>query len=131
MVWVLQLGYLWIPIALVLMGLEALGIVSRSLPIHALAVGGMGLIIAGMITRTAMGHTGRQIVASRFEYTFFVLVAISAVLRVSASMPIHLTPYHINWLLLGSGLLWSLGFLTYLYRYTPWLSRPRIDGNPG
>lgn len=131
MVWVLQLGYLWIPIALVLMGLEALGIVSRSLPIHALAVGGMGLIIAGMITRTAMGHTGRQIVASRFEYTFFVLVAISAVLRVSASMPIHLTPYHNNWLLLCSGMLWSLGFLTFLYRYTPWLSRPRIDGNPG
>ena len=131
MVWVLQLGYLWVPVTLLAMGFEALGLVPRSLPVHALAVGAMGLIIAGMITRTAMGHTGRQIVASRFEIAFFLLVAISGLLRVIVAMPQHLTPVQTSWFLFVSGLAWSLGFLTYVYRYAPWLVRPRIDGGPG
>ena len=130
MVWVLQLGYLWIPIAFLGMGLESLGIVPRSLPIHALAVGAMGLIIAGMITRTAMGHTGRQIIASRYEVAFFLLIAISGLLRFAAALPE--TPGALtSHLLHVSGIAWILGFCLYLLRYTPWLCRPRLDGRPG
>ncbi len=131
MVWVLQLGYLWIPVTLLAMGFEALGLVPRSLPVHALAMGAMGLIIAGMITRTAMGHTGRRIIASRFELAFFVLIAMSGLLRVIAALPQFLPPEQVSWLLFVSGSAWSLGFLTYIYRYAPWLARPRIDGHPG
>lgn len=131
MVWVLQLGYLWIPVTLLAMGFESLGLVSRSMPVHALAVGAMGLIIAGMITRTAMGHTGRQIVASRIELAFFLLIALSGLLRVLAASPQLLSTTQTNALLLFSGVAWSLGFLTYAYRYASWLFRPRIDGRPG
>ena len=131
MVWVLQLGYLFIPLSFVMMALNAMGYASRSLPVHTIAVGAMGLIIAGMITRTAMGHTGRQIKASSIETTFFILIAISAVLRVCAAIPAIQTVNASALLLSTSGLIWSLGFLLYLWRYTPWLIRPRIDGRPG
>lgn len=131
MVWVLQLGYLWIPLTLLAMGLESSGFVPRSLPIHALAVGAMGLVIAGMVTRTAMGHTGRQITASPIDVAFFILIAISGVLRVFAAMPQILDPTQTRDVLMASGIAWSLGFLAYTYRYTPWLLRPRIDGRPG
>lgn len=130
MVWVLQLGYLWIPITLLTMGLDSVGIVLRSLPIHTLAVGAIGLIIAGMITRTAMGHTGRQISASRLELGFFLLIAISGLLRALAATQLW-TPTQVSGLLLASGTAWSLGFLVYACRYAPWLFRPRIDGRPG
>lgn len=131
MVWVLQLGYLWIPVTLFSLGLEALQVVPRSLPIHALAVGAMGLITAGMITRTAMGHTGRPILATASEHAMFVLIAISGVLRTLAAIPSLQTPTLTPILLLFSGSAWVIAFLVYLSRYSPWLFRPRLDGRPG
>lgn len=131
MVWVLQLGYLWIPVTLCALGLEALQVVPRSLPVHALGVGAMGLIIAGMITRTAMGHSGRPILGTMIERSMFVLIAISGVLRTLAALPVLQTPTLTPALLLLSGSAWIIAFLFYLYRYGPWLFRPRLDGRPG
>lgn len=131
MVWVLQLGYAWIPITFFFMGLHALDLVPRSVPMHALAVGAMGLIIAGMITRTAMGHTGRQIIATRVETAIFILIACSAIFRVMAAFPALLPPEATTALLLASGSLWVMAFLHYLMRYATWLFRPRLDGMPG
>ena len=130
MVWVLQLGYFWIPVVFLGMGLESLGLVPRSLPIHTLAVGAMGLIIAGMITRTAMGHTGRPIISSGYERAFFLLIAVSGLLRILAALPV-MQGVLTNGLLHASGVAWILGFCIYLLRYTPWLCRPRLDGRPG
>ena len=131
MVWVLQLGYLWIPLTLIAMGLNALGAVPRSLPMHALGVCAMGLIIAGMITRTAMGHTGRPILVTRLETTVFGLIALAGLLRVVASLPDLPDADAMSLFLLASGLCWATAFLLYLCRYTLWLLRPRLDGRPG
>ena len=131
MVWVLQLGYFWIPVTFLSMGLDSLGLISHSLPVHALAVGAMGLIIAGMITRTAMGHTGRPIIASRVETVFFLLILVSGLLRFLAGFPVIQSNDAAAYLYLLSGSCWALGFLIYGIRYTPWLCRPRLDGRPG
>ena len=131
MVWVLQLGYFWIPVTFLSMGLESLGLITPSLPIHALAVGAMGLIIAGMITRTAMGHTGRPIIASLVESVFFLLILVSGLLRFLAGFPVIQANAGAAHLYLLSGSCWALGFLIYGIRYTPWLCRPRLDGRPG
>ncbi len=131
MLCVLQLGYAWIPFTLICMGLESLGLAPRSLPMHALAIGAMCLIIAGMITRTAMGHTGRPIIASRIDTSFFLLIGISAITRVLASLPVIQDNDWVNPLLIIAGTTWALGFLMYVIRYAPWLWRPRVDGRPG
>ena len=128
LVWVLHLAYAWVPVHLLLRSLGALGLVTPSLATHALAVGAIGGLVIGMMTRTARGHTGRALRADAFEVTCYVLVLAAAVVRVAVPL---VEP---GWTLpavLASASLWSAGFGLYAVRYWPVLSRPRIDGRPG
>ncbi|RYZ93975.1 MAG: NnrS family protein, partial [Moraxellaceae bacterium] len=58
LLWVLNLGYLWIVIALFLKSAAAFGIVAPSAWQHAIGVGGMGTLILGIMARVALAHTG-------------------------------------------------------------------------
>ena len=82
----------------------------------------------GMMTRTARGHTGRPLVADRFEVACYVLVALAAVIRVFGGI---LLPGAYLATIVLSGLCWSGAFAVYAVRYWPVLSRPRLDGKPG
>jgi len=128
LVWVLHLAYAWIPLHLLLRTLGEMGLVNPSLAIHALTVGAVGGLIIGMMTRTAKGHTGRPLRADRFETACYLLVASSAVVRVFVPLGVPGQTVHA---VLGSAVLWSVGFGLYAVRYWPILSRPRIDGRPG
>jgi uncharacterized protein involved in response to NO len=128
LVWVLHLAYLWVPIHLLLRALGEAGVVAPSLATHALAVGAVGGLIIGMMTRTARGHTGRPLRADRYEVACFVFVALAALVRVGVPL---LAPGQTVLAVLGSAALWSAGFGLYAVRYWPVLSRPRIDGRPG
>ena len=61
LVWILHISYGWMPLGFVLLGLAKWGILPASAAFHALAVGTISGLIVGMITRTALGHTGRQL----------------------------------------------------------------------
>jgi len=128
MVWVLHLAYLWMVIYLVLRGLAALGLASDLVAVHALTVGAIGGMTIGMMTRTARGHTGRSLVADRFEMACYVLVALAAAIRVFGGM---LLPGAYLATVVASALCWSTAFGIYAVRYWPVLSRPRLDGRPG
>jgi uncharacterized protein involved in response to NO len=67
LVWVLHLAYFWIPVHLALRAAAEAGWVAPSLATHALTVGAIGGLIIGMMTRTALGHTGRLLRAGRNE----------------------------------------------------------------
>ncbi len=122
MLWVLHLAYAWIPIGLVLLGLAAMGVVPRSAAIHALAVGSMGGLIIGMITRTALGHSGRPVQAGRAEVVMYLLVAAAAVIRVAGSLiPAVYLPA-----MTAAGVAWSAAFAMYAIVYAPVLTCPRI-----
>ncbi|MCE7969956.1 MAG: NnrS family protein [Leptolyngbya sp. PLA3] len=113
--WILHVGYGFIPVGLLLLGLSAFGVVTRSAAIHALAVGSMGGLIIGMITRTALGHSGRPIRADRAEVAAYLLVLLAAALRVAASLapPAYLAS------MLAAGVAWTTAFIIYLVAYTP------------
>lgn len=129
--WILHAGYAFIPIGLLLLGVSWLGqagpgqtwfgTVPRSAAIHALTVGSMGGLIIGMITRTALGHSGRPVRAGRRETTCYSLVLLAAVLRVTAS----LAPGMSMACMLGAGTAWSAAFLLYAITYAPILCRAR------
>ncbi len=128
LLWSLHLAHLWIPIGLALLAASQLGWLPRSAGVHALTIGATGGLIIGMITRTALGHTGRMIIAGRIETAAYALVQLAAVVRVLtvAAIPVASTSgIH------TAAALWALAFLLYLWRYLPWLIRPRIDGQPG
>lgn len=128
LVWVLHLAYLWIPVHLALRSLAELGWVNPSAAVHALGVGAAGGLIVGMMTRTARGHTGRPLLADRWDVACFVLVGLAAALRVLVPL---VAPALTLPAVLGSALLWSSGFALYALRYWPVLTRPRIDGKAG
>ena len=66
MLWVLHVGHAWIAVALFLRaGLDFGLALPASAPDHALTIGGIGVLTLGMMARTARGHTGRPIEATR------------------------------------------------------------------
>ncbi|MBG6076738.1 NnrS family protein [Polaromonas sp. CG_9.11] len=128
LVWVLHVAYFWIPVHLALRGLGEMGLVSPSLAIHALTVGAIGGLIIGMMTRTALGHTGRRLTASRADVACYLLVLAAALVRVAVPL---VAPAQIVHAVLGSAALWSAGFALYAVTYWPVLTRVRADGKPG
>lgn len=128
LVWVLHAAYAWVLVHLALRLAALAGWVAPGLATHALTVGVIGGMTLGMITRTALGHTARPLRAGRIETGAYLLVNLAALVRVGVPL---LAP---AWLLAAvqvSALLWSAAFALYLWRYTPWLLRPRLDGQPG
>lgn len=126
--WILHAAYFWIPIGLGLLALAQLGLVPVSAGVHALAVGATGGLIVGMITRTARGHTGRPILASKLEVLAYALVLSAAILRVFLPL---LAPEMLVPALVLAGAAWALAFMLYLLKFTPWLLATRLDGKDG
>ena len=126
--WILHAAYAWAPVGFALMAAAAAGLVARPLAIHAFALGTVGGLIVGMITRTALGHTGRMLVAGRAETWMYSLVMAAAALRVLG--PIALPEGYVALTSLA-GVLWSAAFALYAVVYWPRLSAPRVDGREG
>jgi uncharacterized protein involved in response to NO len=82
----------------------------------------------GMITRTALGHTGRALKAGASETAMYLLMQAGVAARLLAAVgpaPLRDTA------LVLSALCWSLAFLAYVVVYGPYLVSARIDGGEG
>jgi uncharacterized protein involved in response to NO len=128
LLWILHLSYGWIGFGLLLLALAAVGTGAASAAFHALAVGAIGGMIIGMITRTTLGHTARPLQAGRSETLMFLLIQASAAARFFASI---VNDDYRQFTLLISALCWSSGFIVYLWVYAPYLLRARLDGREG
>ena len=126
--WVLHAAYAWIPIGFALLAASQLGATSPSAGVHALAIGATAGLIIGMITRTARGHTGRPLHASKAEVVAYLLVTGAAMVRVAVPL---VAPQHLMASLICAALAWSAAFLIYLFVFAPWLLTTRLDGKDG
>jgi uncharacterized protein involved in response to NO len=127
LLWILHIGYAWIVLALLFKGLAAFELIAPSVWQHALGLGGMTTLILGVMTRVAMGHTGRTLALPRFGIVIYLAITLAAISRV-------LTAF--EWLNHNAGLIlaasgWVLAFCLFTLIYWPVLARPRIDGRPG
>ena len=128
--WILHVGYGWIAVGLILRGMADLfDIIPLDAGIHALTLGAIGSMIIGMMSRVALGHTGRSIIPARLTVAAYWLVNAAALLRVLFAAvsddDLRFT------VLMGSGVSWSLAFLFFAIVYLPILSNPRVDGRAG
>ncbi|HET7764226.1 MAG TPA: NnrS family protein [Burkholderiales bacterium] len=127
--WVLHLGYAWLPFGFALKALSLLaGAGWAAHWLHALTMGAFGTMILAVMTRAALGHTGRDLTVGRGIAAAYVLLTLGVVTRVFAPA---LWPSHYLWTVIASGLLWTAAFAVYLVVYTPILVLPRADGKPG
>jgi uncharacterized protein involved in response to NO len=128
-VWVLHLGYAWLPVGLALKALAILeGAVIAAFWVHALTIGALSTMILAVMTRATLGHTGRPLVASPSIAAAYLLLAAAAIVRVFG-----LLWWRHNYpaVVVVSGLLWAAAFAVFAAVYAPMLWSPRVDGKPG
>ena len=128
LLWMLPVAYAWLPISLALRALELQSMVPAGAAIHALTIGAIASLMMAMMMRSALGHSGRPLVAGLAEVGAFVLLQLSAIVRILAALVV---PGAYREAMIVSGVLWTLAFAVFLWRYWPVLTRPRIDGRPG
>lgn len=127
LLWVLHLGQAWVVLALLLKALTPLLGIDDAAWMHALGTGAMATLILGVMTRVALGHTGRPLRLPGNAVGIYFSILLAGVARVAASL--NLTDYSLAMSLSALG--WTLAFGLFLAYYWPILSRARADGRPG
>lgn len=127
LLWILHLSLLWIPLALLLLaGHHVFGWHATAWQ-HALGIGGVGGLIMGVMTRVALGHTGRPLVLPGGIVAAYLLIQCAVLIRLLTVFAV------IPWLwgVSATAVTWVLAYMIFLWRYLPVLLYPRIDGKPG
>lgn len=129
LLWVLHLGYAWLVIGL---GFKAASLLLHAAIaerwIHVLTVGAFTTMILAVMTRAALGHTGRPLALPKSIAVAYLLVSLAMVIRVLG--PAFL-PLQYNFLIALAGSLWIAAFAIFVWIYAPILILPRYDGKPG
>lgn len=128
LLWILHFSYAWLPVGFALLALSAINLVPQSAAIHVLAIGATAGLIVGMITRTALGHTGRLLRAGKGETAMYILIQLGAVCRLVAALQSGDVR---QVALIATAVAWVAAFALYLIIYTPYLMKPRVDGKEG
>jgi uncharacterized protein involved in response to NO len=124
LLWILYAGYAGLGLGLLAAAAQASGLELRSaVSVHLIAMAGFSVLIIGMMTRTALGHLGRQLDLDRSMLASYVLVLAAAALRLAALWPTASSML----VLQAAALAWIAAFGLYLWRFAPWLVRPRAD----
>ena len=117
LVWSLHLGFLWLPLGLLLLGFGVLrpGNLSPTAGLHALTAGAIGAMTLAVMTRATLGHSGRALAADRWTAAIYLAIFAAAALRVAASLSdaAYLPLLH------SAGLLWVVAFGLFVLRYGP------------
>ena len=129
LLWTLFVAYGFIVLGFLLYALLYFGWFNLFVPIHSIAVGGIGMLTLSMMARVSLGHTGRSIHdppgAVRIA---FITLLLASVLRVT--LPVLFPGSHLLWIQ-ASQLMWVVSFSLFLVAYYPILIQPRIDDRPG
>jgi uncharacterized protein involved in response to NO len=128
LLWSLHLGLAWIPVGLAAVAAADLaGALPWTVGLHALTTGAIGTMVLAVMTRVALGHTGRRLAAPPAATAAYALVSAAALTRTvgalawpGATLPV----------LAVSGGLWIAAFGVFVAAYAPILVGPRADGRP-
>lgn len=116
LIWVLHLGYAWVPVALLMFGAASLtSVVPETAALHALTTGAFGTMILAVMTRATLGHSGRELRATAGTTLIFVLVTLAALARVGAPFT---GADGLNLIIL-SGVAWTAAYGLFVVLYLP------------
>lgn len=128
LLWSLFLSYGFFTLGFLLQALLYFGWYNMFIPIHCMAVGGIGLITLSMMARVSLGHTGRSIHELPSPIVIsFICLCIATLTRVL--LPIVNPGHYVYWIQ-SSQLLWMVSFAIFSWVYLPIWIRPRIDNRP-
>jgi uncharacterized protein involved in response to NO len=84
LLWILHLGYLWLPVGFAGLGIAAWAPALATTAIHAFTAGAMGTMILAMMTRASLGHSKRELTAGYGTLAVYILVLAAAAARIVA-----------------------------------------------
>lgn len=129
LLWVLYSAYGFLTLGFGLKTLESLVGISPYLSTHAFSYGGIGMITIGMMSRVALGHTGRSVFdPPRILFWIFLALLLGAIFRVI--MPIIFPSNYVVWIAIAQ-LGWIISFALFVIVYFPMLVKARVDGRYG
>lgn len=129
LLWVLHLGYGWLAIGLLAVGLN--GLIPLAPPttvMHALTVGAIGTMTLAVMTRASLGHTGRALVAGPRTKAIYFMITAAAILRLFA--PLFGAHYVVGLTLAATA--WCGAFSCFVLFYFSPLTQRRVgaEGAP-
>ena len=124
MLWSLYIAMSFICLGFLLMSLSYYVSTFKLLAIHAFAVGGIGMVTMSMMSRVALGHSGRDVSRppKAIPYALIILI-LSGLTRVLP--PIFSDSSYLVWVGI-SQVLWILAFAIFTISYAPILWKPSI-----
>ena len=126
LLWSLYLSAWFINFGFFFYGLQAQYSSLSILTLHIFTIGGIGLMTLSMMSRVALGHTGRDVrKPSRWIGIAFAGLVVSVLFR--AIVPMFTSQFYMSWMLMAA-ILWILSFGVFVVIYTPVLLKPRSDG---
>ena len=118
LVFVLHLGYGWLALGLVLLGVNGLHpLLAMTGALHSLTAGAIGTMTLAVMTRATLGHSGQALSAGPGTVAIYGLVTLAAVLRVFAPLA-GAEALVLTW---ASGAAWSAAFGLFALLYGPFL----------
>jgi len=129
LLWGLFAAFLMINLGFLLRALMPVTAIPEFLPIHAYAVGGIGIVTVSMMARVTLGHTGRDVHQSPPVVTLLLLgMVLSVMVRVFP--PLIDVAHYTLWVTL-SGIFWIVTFALFAMVFAPMLVGPRADAETG
>ncbi|WP_295897729.1 NnrS family protein [uncultured Bartonella sp.] len=122
LVWVLHVGFLFIPLGFIALALGTFDIIpgGRAPVQHLWMAGGIGMMTIAVMTRASLGHAGRPLTVSWPVVLVYCALFFSVWLRLIAGIANNNLP-----LLHLSGTLWMLAFIGFVGLYWNVLTKPR------
>jgi len=129
LLWSLYIALLVIDLGFLMAALAPWVSISSYLILHAFAVGGIGFITLSMMSRVALGHTGRSVhEAPALVRVSLLLMVIAIVARVI--LPLFWPENYGLWVGVAQAA-WIGAFALFIVVYAPILTKPRVDSQPG
>jgi uncharacterized protein involved in response to NO len=132
----LFVAYAWFWIAALIAAAQSLwylfdgNFVFGRAPVHALTIGFFSSMAMAMVTRVALGHSGRKLVMARWQWWALMSLQGVALIRIAAEWP-GLAPDVANNLIQTSGWLWLITLTPWAGYFIRVCATPRIDGKDG
>lgn len=128
LLWVLHAGYALVAAGFLLMAAAVIGLLVESTALHLWTIGAVGVMVVGVMSRVALGHTGRALTAPRLTTVAYGLLALAAVVRVAGPA---LSPAFYSLALLTAAGLWVVALLLFLADYAVMLATDRPAAGSG
>jgi uncharacterized protein involved in response to NO len=119
--WSLHLGFAMLALGYLALAAAMAGWIGEVGALHLIGIGAIGGMTLAMMSRAALGHTGRPLVVARPVAWAYGLVALAALVRAVGA---EAAPGWYDLAMLISGALWLLAYLSFIAVYWPILTGP-------